>query len=198
MVWLEALRSAVDANSLVFLAVAQPCWKGERLAGRTLLLYGEQGFGDTIQFSRYAKLAAERGGRVIIECQPSLKGILRTVAGASHVIGYGEQLPPFDLQAPLLSLPGVFQTTLETIPSAVPYLSVPSDIFVKLPASSGAPLKVGLAWCGSRSQNHDPRPVPFRCLQPILDLKGVEFHSFQTGDMAEELHHASARALSST
>ena len=187
-------RWTTEITSCVPRRLAQPLWKGEPLAGRTLLLYGEQGFGDTIQFSRYAKLAASQGGRVIIECQPALKCILRTVAGASQVVGYGEPLPSFDLHAPLLSLPGIFQTTLEAIPSAVPYLSAPADVFTKLPVTQGGDLKIGLAWCGSQSQNHDPRPVPLNCLQPILNLKGIDFYSFQKGDAAGELRHLSVRS----
>jgi tetratricopeptide (TPR) repeat protein len=165
---------------------SQPRWQGESFAGRTLLLYGEQGFGDTIQFVRYAKYVAERGGRVILECQPSLKTLLQLAGGIHQVLGYGEPLPPFDLHAPLLSLPAIFQTTVATIPAGVPYLRPASADSQELAARSGKRLKVGLVWCGSRSQNHDPRPIPFECLGPILDLDHVAFYSFQTGDAAEQ------------
>ncbi|MBM3839870.1 MAG: tetratricopeptide repeat protein [Verrucomicrobia bacterium] len=166
---------------------SQPQWHGEHFAGRTLLLYGEQGFGDTIQFVRYATSVAERGGRVILECQTSLKTLLQSVAGIDQVFGYGEPLPAFDFQAPLLSLPAVFRTTVETIPAEAPYLRPRSVGARKLASLPDKPLKVGLVWCGSRSQNHDPRPVPFGNLEPILTLDGIAFYSFQTGENADEL-----------
>lgn len=181
---------------------SQPRWRGENLEGRTLLLYGEQGFGDTIQFVRYAKLVAEGGARVLLECQPSLKNLLQTVAGVDRAFSYGETLPAFDLQAPLLSLPGIFQTTVKTIPWEVPYLCPPVTAAQKLPPVPGERFRVGLAWCGSRSQNDDQRPVPFRSLQPILEIEPIAFYSFQTRLAAEELQHVNSSSnmvdLSST
>lgn len=169
---------------------SQPRWRGESFAERTLLLYGEQGFGDTIQFVRYAKLAAERGGRVILECQPALKALLQSAAGVDQVFGYGEPLPAFDFHAPLLSLPAIFQTTVESIPAQARYLRPVSVAPQKLSSPPDKRLKVGLAWCGSRSQNHDPRPIPFACLEPILALDPVAFYSFQSNAAAEDLRQS--------
>ena len=100
----------------------QPQWKGEDAAGRAVLLHAEQGFGDTIQFIRYAPFVARRGARVIVECQPELRSLLQSMEGVGQVVAQGEPLPAFDLQAPLLSLPLAFRTTLQTVPAGVPYL----------------------------------------------------------------------------
>lgn len=102
----------------------QPQWDGSDLTGRTILLHTEGGFGDALQFIRYAPMVAERGGQVVLECQPELKSLLQTVPGLTQVVVRGEPLPPFDVHAPLQSLPLVFGTTLDDIPVRVPYLAV--------------------------------------------------------------------------
>ena len=93
-----------------------PEWRGEDFAGKTLLLYAEQGLGDTIQFARYAPLVKARGGRVIVECKPALVPLLSGIGGIDALVARGEPLPDFDLHAPLLSLMRIMGTTQETIP----------------------------------------------------------------------------------
>ena len=102
----------------------QSLWLGEQpIEGKTILLHAEQGFGDTIQFARYVPLVAALGAKVIVEVQPATENVARaSVKGADKVIGKGEELPPFDLHCPLLSLPLAFKTRLETIPANTPYL----------------------------------------------------------------------------
>ena len=100
----------------------QPQWTGENLTGKTILLHAEQGFGDTIQFVRYAPIIAAAGARVILECQSELLRLLKGIAGIDETIERGQPLPDFDCHCPLMSLPLVFKTRLETIPSTVPYL----------------------------------------------------------------------------
>ena len=97
----------------------QPAWDGSCLAGRTILLYAEQGLGDTLQFIRYASLVKRRGGVVVVECQPELVRLLRSCEGIDHVVPSGEPLPAFDVQSALLSLPHIPGTTLENLPAAV-------------------------------------------------------------------------------
>jgi len=89
---------------------------------RRILLHAEQGLGDTLQFVRYAPLVQQRGGFVILECQPPLVRLLAGAAGIDKLIARGHPLPDFDCHAPLLSLPSIFRTVLDTIPAAVPYL----------------------------------------------------------------------------
>jgi tetratricopeptide (TPR) repeat protein len=101
---------------------AQPRWDGTPLDGRSILLYADQGLGDTIQFIRYASLMRERGGKVVVECQPALVRLLASASGIDCVVAIGSDPPPFDVQASLLNLPGIFHTTVATIPGDIPYL----------------------------------------------------------------------------
>jgi len=102
---------------------AQPAWNGSPLDGRRVLVHTEQGYGDAIQFLRYAPLTAERGGEVIVECPRALVEVFRGAKGVSEVVARGDALPAFDWQIPMLSLPLAFRTTWESIPRDVPYLS---------------------------------------------------------------------------
>jgi tetratricopeptide (TPR) repeat protein len=159
----------------------QPLWDGSPLGGRRLLIHAEQGLGDTLQFARYLPLAASAGGKVIVECQSwSLRALLQGIRGISAVYAMGERLPEFDLQAPLLSLPYIFGTTLETVPGDVPYLSVDPDCVASWGRRIGASdsLKVGIVWSGK------PLPDPFRScplqeLAPLGNIPGVTFFSLQ-------------------
>ncbi len=94
----------------------EPLWDGSDIKGRTILLHAEQGFGDTIQFIRYAPSVAERGAKIIFECPGELAALLRSVEGIEQVVVRGEELPAFDIHCPLLSLPLAFDTTIGTIP----------------------------------------------------------------------------------
>src|SRR6185369_2051012 len=103
-------------------AFPEPRWTGESLNGQTILLYAEQGFGDTFQFIRYASLVRARGGRVVMHCPRSLVPLLSRCAGVDQWISGDDELPRFTCQAPLLSLPNILQTTIESIPAEVPYV----------------------------------------------------------------------------
>ncbi|NJL28971.1 MAG: tetratricopeptide repeat protein, partial [Thermoanaerobaculia bacterium] len=157
----------------------QPRWDGSDLTGKTILLYAEQGFGDTIQFIRYAPLVAAKGGRMIVECQPPLVRLLQTVAAIDRVIPRGEPLPEFDFQIPLLSLPNRFTTSIETTPTEIPYLQPPADS-IALPKSTG--LKVGIAWAGSPTNRGDRyRSCGIDRFLPLLEIPGITFYSLQKG-----------------
>jgi Tfp pilus assembly protein PilF len=104
----------------------EPQWAGSDCRGRTILLYGEQGFGDVIQFCRYVPIVVARGAMVILEVAEPLCGLMGSL-GAAQVLPSGARLPAIDLHCPLMSLPLAFGTTVETIPAAVPYLTVPAD-----------------------------------------------------------------------
>ena len=169
-------------------AFAQPLWNGEPLAGKTLLLHAEQGLGDTIQFVRYARLAAERCATVLLECQPQLAGLLRGVPGVAQVIARGEPLPQFDAHLPLLSLPRVFGTTVETVPRDGPYLRADPEKRERWRRELGeGPLHVGLAWAGRPQQWDDrKRSISLSTLAPLATLDGVSFHSLQWGEAAAQ------------
>ncbi|WP_254568789.1 tetratricopeptide repeat protein, partial [Oscillatoria sp. HE19RPO] len=127
---------------------SQPIWDGSSLTGRTILLHSEQGFGDTLQFIRYIPLVAALGGRVILECYPPLFPLLQQLEGVDILVVRDEPLPAFDVHAPLMSLPRIFGTTLDTIPCEIPYLMVrprhPSRLGLQ-EQSSPHPGRVGLS-----------------------------------------------------
>jgi Flp pilus assembly protein TadD len=99
-----------------------PRWTGQALNGETILLWAEQGFGDTLQFCRYVPMVAKAGGRVVLAVPAALRRLMQTLDGVSVLLTEDDDLPPFNYHCPLLSLPYAFATTLETIPATVPYL----------------------------------------------------------------------------
>jgi len=158
-------------------------WLGQdSLEGKTILLHAEQGFGDTLQFVRYAPLLVERGAKKIsLEVQRDLVRLLSGMAGVAAVIARGETLPPFDLHCPLLSLPLAFATVAATVPAEIPYIAPrDSDVALwreRLPRHR--PL-IGVAWSGDRSHDNDlNRSLRIETLLPLLDLPGVSFVSLQ-------------------
>src|SRR5438128_718117 len=170
------------------LILPQPFWDGSEFNGRTILLYAEQGFGTTIQFIRYAPLVARRGGRVIVACQPELVRLLASVAGIAQVVSEREPLPDFDLYAPLLRLPRIIGTTLETIPSQCPYLSPPESGSVKVKATPDVNLQVGIVWAGSPIHRNDRnRSCPLSYFLELAELPGVAVYSLQKQPMAAGL-----------
>lgn len=161
---------------------AQPRWQGESLVGKTILIHAEQGFGDTLQFCRYVPLVATLGGRVIFECQSPLVTLMKGLAGQVTVVAMGEPLPDFDLQIPLLSLAGLFATTVDTVPAAVPYLDIPPERqqhWQRLVAGDDG-FKVGICWAGKTYP--DPlRSCPVAAVQELAGIAGVSWYSLQVG-----------------
>ncbi|NJL38891.1 MAG: tetratricopeptide repeat protein [Leptolyngbyaceae cyanobacterium SM1_4_3] len=167
-------------------AFAQPMWDGSYLNGKTILLHAEQGFGDTIQFIRYAPLVAERGGRVLVECQEALVRLLQTVPGIEQVIPKDAPLPEFHVHAPLLSLPRIFGTTLKTIPTQVPYLKPPDSNFqLESPPDR---FKVGIVWAGSPDHRSDrDRSCSLSQFVKLLEVPGIQLYSLQKGARTADL-----------
>ncbi len=164
---------------------AQPIWDGGRLPGGTILLHAEQGLGDTLQFIRYAPLVAQRCAQVFLECQPDLKDLMRRVTGVHRVVGQGEALPAFDAHAPLMSLPGIFGTTLDNVPWSGPYVHAEAQRVAQRPLEA-AGFKVGLVWAGRPQQWDDrKRSIALDMLAPLA-LLGATFFSLQKGDAAAQ------------
>jgi len=164
----------------------EPAWDGAPFHGKTLLVHAEQGFGDTLQFVRYLPAVKERGGDVILECQPELHRLLEGIAGADRVAAPGEGSRHFDLQVPLLSLPGIFETDLASLPaSPIPYLSAPTSAARSWRARLRGPgLAVGLVWAGSPSHINDRnRSLALQALAP-LDRVPCRYYSLQKGAAA--------------
>jgi tetratricopeptide (TPR) repeat protein len=160
----------------------RPLWLGgEPLAGKTILLYAEQGYGDTIQFVRYAPRVVALGASVILEVQPELTRLMATAFEDIEVIAHGQPLPAFDLQCPLMSLPLAFRTQLATIPAGVPYLMPPAaDVAAWPQRLPGRPPRVGLAWAGDRWHKNDAnRSMRLSALRPLFDLPQLQFVSLQ-------------------
>jgi Tfp pilus assembly protein PilF len=160
----------------------QPTWLGQQeIAGRRLLLYAEQGFGDTIQFCRYAPMVKARGAHVILEAPAPLLPLLRTLDGVDELVATGDTLPDFDMQIPLMSLPLAFDTRLDTIPANVPYLSADLAKLEEWRAILGPKqgFRVGLAWSGNPTMPSDVvRSAPLEEIEALF-LPGVEFVALQ-------------------
>jgi Tfp pilus assembly protein PilF len=168
----------------------QPRWDGGDLGGKTILLHAEQGFGDTIHMARYAPLVAARGGKVILECQPPLSRLLLNLDGIERIIPAGEQLPAFDVHCPLLTLPLVFKTTVETIPASGPYLRAEPELaeqwLKKLPPDVSHP-RIGLVWAGRPENKNDrSRSMRLRDFAPLAGIKNVRWVSLQLGAAADQ------------
>ncbi len=136
----------------------RPLWLGrESLAGKTILLHSEQGFGDTIQFCRYARLVADLGARVILEAPRPLMHLLEGLAGVAELVAAGSPLPAFDFHCPLLSLPLAFNTNLGTIPASQRYLGAEAERLAEWRERLGEQTKprIGLVWSGRPEHKHD-------------------------------------------
>jgi tetratricopeptide (TPR) repeat protein len=162
-----------------------PAWNGQFLDGRPILLYAEQGFGDTIQFVRYAPFVKNRGGSVIVECQPGLRHLLETVEGIDQVVGRGDPLPPFDCHASLMSLPRIFNSVPMRERFDIPYLFPDSDATEKWRALLRRDLdpgffRVGLTWAGNPGHRNDrKRSVPPEQFNSLADLDRVAWFALQ-------------------
>jgi len=154
----------------------QPQWKGhEPLAGRCILLHGEQGFGDTLQFVRFAPLVAARGARVILEVQPALRDLLAATPGMDSVQALGSPLPEFDLHCPLPSLPLALGIELASLPRQVPYVEPPAGRVARWKDRLGAGPgpTIGFAWSGNPSHPNDfNRSIPSERFGRIFDGVG--------------------------
>ena len=168
----------------------QPTWKGEPLNGTRILLYAEQGLGDTLHFVRYVPFVAARGGQVILEVPPRLRRLLAATPGAHQVIAAGDTLPEFDCQCPLLSLPWAFATDFPSIPAEIPYIHTEPALMEmwkqRMPAKA---LRVGLAWGGSPLHPYDARrSIALKQLAPLARVEGAAFYSLQMGTPADQIN----------
>ncbi len=201
----------------------QPRWNGEAVEGKAVLVWAEQGLGDTIQFVRYLRMVKERGARVVFECQKPLVKLLsaalenprtkepknqssetpknearagsgdprltKAALGFDQLVAEGDALPEFDFQIPLLSLPGVFGTTLETIPATVPYLSADQALVKqwrqKLSTVEG--FRIGINWHGRAGLRESrQRDVPVEMFEKLAGVPGVRMVSIQKSEIGDQ------------
>jgi hypothetical protein len=149
-------------------------WDGlQSLYDKTILLHAERGYGDAIQFCRYAPQVAARGARVLLEVPAPLRQLMSSLRGVTQIFAAGESLPAFDTHCPLMSLPHAFGTKLETIPSATPYLRAPADAVSVWAQRLGATKRprIGIAWAGAPSHENDrDRSIALRALLPLIEV----------------------------
>ena len=168
----------------------QPRWKGEPLDGRRLLLHAEQGLGDSIQFCRYLPLVTSRGGTAILQVQPAVERLLASLptvrAGLAQTAQLGQQPPEFDIECPLMSLPMVFGTTVQTVPWLGAYLGADPGLTAKMEEkfpSIRPGARVGIAWAGNPRYKADSRrSTQLSSLLPLLRTPFITWISLQKGD----------------
>ncbi|TAG67074.1 MAG: tetratricopeptide repeat protein, partial [Oscillatoriales cyanobacterium] len=175
-----------QAKKLPRLNFDKPVWDGSDLNGQTILLRCEQGLGDAIQFVRYATIVQQKGGKVIISCYQELKRLFKQIPGIEQVAVRVEELPDFQVQAPLMSLPHILGTTLDNIPANVPYLAAPPNWQFSLNCDRN--FKVGIVWAGSSEHLKDfVRSSDFSYFLKFLDIPGVSFYSLQKEVSADDM-----------
>ncbi|MBV8886070.1 MAG: glycosyltransferase family protein [Chroococcidiopsidaceae cyanobacterium CP_BM_RX_35] len=163
-------------------------WDGSSLDGKTILIHAEGGFGDAIQFARYIPLVAQQHEcHIIFECREPLKRLMESASGINQLIVEGEELPHFDVHAPLMSLPRILETTLENISAEVPYISFTTSS-IKLETPPEKTMKVGIVWAGepANPQNHK-RSCSLIHFSELLNLPGISFYSLQKGSRVKDL-----------
>ena len=163
-----------------------PRWDGSEIKDKSILVHAEQGLGDTIQFLRYCReVKTVTSAQVILECHPELISLLHGTAGVDHITGFSTESPSFevDYQIPLMSLPLVFGTSVDTIPSIVPYLNVDAALIEKWGKRMAAPerhLKIGLVWSGNPAHRNDRnRSIDINYLDVLGHSEGVAFYCLQ-------------------
>ena len=190
-----------------------PRWDGSPIAGRTIFVYAEKGFGDSIHFVRYVPLLVEQGAKVILEVPAELTDLMQTLPGAVHVISRGMTTPPFDTHVPMMSLPYCFRTTLQTIPNNVPYLFADAKLVSQWKAriahlvtvssqrtlqanreNNQKQMNLGLVWSGNPMQVRNRlRSLRPSLLQPLFDLPNINWFSLQKSQ--DTVSTAEAREL---
>jgi tetratricopeptide (TPR) repeat protein/ADP-heptose:LPS heptosyltransferase len=188
-------RWKIPAFSAGYPKFREPMWRGEEVAGKTILIHVDEGLGDTILFARYAPMLAARGARVILVVHDALRPLLSGLAGVAQCLPLSaRQLPPFDLHCPFSHLPMIFGTTLDRVPAGASYLPQPAAermaAWEQRLGPRGKP-RIGLAWSGSSTHANDQRrSIPLQMLARILDADAT-FVSLQ-----KDLRPADKAALS--
>ena len=190
-------RWEVEAMGPPPTVLRQPRWVGQKLNGQTVLLYAEQGLGDTLQFCRYAPMVAAAGGRVVLVVPKALQRLMKTLDGVAQVLSEEDDfVGDFAYHCPLLSLPFAFGTTIASIPGPAAYLSADpapwADFLAQCPG-----LKVGVVWAG-RSRTAQPhavaidkrRSMRLADMAPLFTVAGCSFVSLQLGAPAAQRQHA--------
>jgi Tfp pilus assembly protein PilF len=174
----------------------RPMWDGSPLNGQTILIYGDHGLGDTLQFIRYAPLVEARGGRVVVAVRKPLARVLSSCPGAEMVMPEGAPLPDFAVYIPAMSLPRIFGTTLATVPAQVPYLAADAPFVERWGGEIGRDegFRIGIAWQGNPAYTKDrQRSFALTQFEPLARLDGVRLYSLQKDFGAGHIAEAASR-----
>ncbi len=174
-----------------------PAWTGGKITGKTLLVYAEQGFGDTIQFVRYLPMLADLAGSVVFECQEPLVQLFRNSPACRDVTIVAreiDELPAYDAHVALMSVAHLLDARENSIPGQRPYLTSPEKT-PRIP-TRGNNLRVGIVWAGKPSHRNDRnRSLPFSSLAPLFETLGADFYSLQLGEPADMMARHGYSAL---
>lgn len=160
-----------------------PLWAGEPLADKSILMFAEQGLGDTIQFARYATLLKERGAEVHCQCNQSVADLMATIDGISAIYTLTQAAPQVDFQVSMMELPRLFATDAETVPAKGGYIHPPKGAF----STDGRP-SIGLVWQGNVEHKNDAyRSIPLACFETIVNMDAVAVYGLQVGAGAAQI-----------
>jgi tetratricopeptide (TPR) repeat protein len=182
-----------DAKTAKQAGLGGPVWAGQALQGKTILIHVEQGFGDVIQFVRYAPQVKALGATVLLRVARPMKALMKDIGGVDRVLDRDEVIPAYDFYISLLSLPRIFSTSLDTIPSCLSYVQADTARAQRWRARlpSDGSLRVGLVWAGNPEHPNDRfRSMALSMLRPILEVAGVRFVSLQKGPGTEQATEA--------
>jgi Tfp pilus assembly protein PilF len=184
--WIEyAWRNELDQAKGLMPRMVTPTWNGMRLPRDRVLLVGDQGFGDSIQFARYIPMVAERCGAVVVGCSPELAPLIAPIPGVASVHSRWDEIPRHLAHSLLSSLPGILGTELHSIPTNVPYLAPAPELRAAwaerlTPLRDGGKRLVGIVWAGRPTHPNDGRrSLPLDALAPLADVAGVQLVSLQ-------------------
>jgi tetratricopeptide (TPR) repeat protein len=176
--WRWQTQELAQKNARI--SFSEPLWDGSDLEGSTILIYPEQGLGDTIQFIRYAALVQQRGGKVMFECPQPLWRLFSNVTSIDRLVAPRSALPDYQVRIPLMSLPHLLGTTLETVPAQEPYLASSTPTESQLELDKDTTLRVGLVWaCKPNHPTYYRRSCPLSYFLPLLEIPGITFYSLQ-------------------
>ncbi len=173
-------RKKIPAIASRMRLLPKPEWDGQPFDGKTLLITAEQGLGDTIQFIRFAKLARERGGKVIVQCPPGLRRLLSSASGIDEITAGGPTISEVDFFVPLLSLPRIFAS--QPFPAPTSYLAAETGLAEHFRAKLRRPnrIQVGICWQGNPNYEADAaRSIPLRHFETLFDIPNIDFFGFQ-------------------
>jgi predicted O-linked N-acetylglucosamine transferase (SPINDLY family) len=188
--WRWALSDFADLAALRR-DLTQPQWSGGDISDKTILIYTEQGLGDIIQFARYLPLVVARAARVLLAASTATRRLLSSIAGVTMVAPEEVAEQSFDVHCALLSLPRAFETRIDTIPAAIPYLQVdPLEAARWAARMGGTGPRVGIVWAGNPATKRDRLRSPrLASMAPLFTVPGITFISLQMGAGRQDLAH---------